>query len=78
MAADYSKDPWPLLLGEPGPGCGHTHVDHVQDDVPLTCIRAQGHPGDPSVPARDMHLADVAGEPVFFGDPLVFDPEDPR
>ena len=70
MATDYTADPWPLLLGDPGPACGYTHDDHVQNGVPLTCVRAASHPGGVAVPARDMHLADVEGQPVFFGDPL--------
>lgn len=54
--------------------CGYTHDDHVQDGVPLVCVRAPGHPGGTEVLARDMHLADIDGQPVLFGDPLVFDP----
>jgi hypothetical protein len=75
MATDYTAEPWLALLGDPGPACGYTHDDHVQNDVPLVCVRAAGHPGGVAVPARDMHLADVDGQPVFFGDPLAVDPQ---
>jgi hypothetical protein len=75
MATDYTADPWPQLLGGPGLPCGYTHDDHVQDGEALTCVRAAGHPGDESVPARDMHLADCGGQPVLFGEPLAIDPE---
>lgn len=71
--------PWPDLLGDPGEPCGYTHADHTADGQPdgppLVCVRAEGHPGGPSVPARDQHLADVDGQPVFFGEPLAFDAE---
>lgn len=70
MATDYTTPPWPELLGDDGPPCGYTHDDHVQDDAPLVCVRAAGHPGGVHVPARDMHLADVDGRPVLFGQPL--------
>ena len=70
MATDYTIAPWPELLGDPGDPCGYTHDDHVQDGVPLVCVRAAGHPGGVHVPARDRHLADLDEQPVFFGDPL--------
>lgn len=73
-------DPWETLLGFPGEPCGYTHPDHTHGDgtdgPPMVCVRAAGHPGDEKTPARDHHLARTPdGEPVFFGDPLVFDPD---
>lgn len=73
-----ATDPWPGLLGHPGEACGYTHDEHVHDDEALVCLRAKGHPGPDNLPARDMHLASVGGEPVFFGDPLVTDSEVPQ
>lgn len=61
-------DAWAGLVGDDGTPCGYTHDDHVQDGEALVCVRGAGHPG--TRVARDMHLAVVAGEPVFFGDPL--------
>lgn len=58
--------------------CGYTHADHVHDvggvDHVLRCVRAPGHTG--ATVAADMHLADLGGEPVFFGDPIEPDPVD--